>query len=320
MSFFDHLTELRSRLMRCALALTATVTICYVAVDFLTQAILYPYFRAWNELNARCFAEDGRHCLPDTGPQLQNLTAFESVLTDIRIAVFGGLFLAAPVLFYQLWMFVSPGLYRNEKRLVIPFVATSAAMFLAGAAFCYAFVLPIATDFLLEYPLRKDIGDGVRIVTNYTYSDYVDYTTKLLLAFALMFEFPLGVFFLAKTGVITHTTLLRYWKPMTLMFFIVGAILTPPEPVTQILMAVPMTVLYFASAGVAYLASKDERERVARLEADLAAQEQEEDAAEPDDSSQALVPSPGPSLAHTDDAVPSDPRRVPAGPPPGGDS
>lgn len=316
MSFFDHLTELRTRLIRCALALTATVTICYIAVDYLTQFILHPYHRAWTELNARCLAEDGRTCLPDTGPQLQNLTAFESVLTDIRIAVFGGLFLAAPILFYQIWMFVSPGLYRNEKRLVIPFVATSAVMFLAGAAFCYAFVLPVATDFLLEYPLRKEVGDGVRIVTNYTYSDYVEYTTKLLLAFALMFEFPLGIFFLAKTGVITHMTLLRYWKPATLMFFVVGAILTPPEPVSQILMAVPMTVLYFASVGVAYMASKEERERVAKLEAELAAEAAEEEEAAASEPSTALVP----ANVDADESVPTDPRRVPAGPPPGGAS
>jgi len=277
MSFFDHLNELRKRLIRAALALAVGITVCYVAVDQLTQFILWPYHRAWTDVNARCMERDGAFCLPDGGPQLQNLTAYESVLTDIRIAVIGGIFLVSPVLFHQLWLFVSPGLYRKEKRLVVPFVLVSVIMFLAGGAFCYTYVLPIATDFLLEYPLRKSLGDGVRIVTNYTYSDYVKYTTQLLVAFGAMFEFPLGVFFLAKTGVVTHLTLLKYWKPMVLVFFIVGAILTPPEPITQILMAVPMTLLYFASTGVAYFASKEERERVARLEAELGAQTDDDD-------------------------------------------
>lgn len=305
MSFFDHLAELRTRLIRSAVALTVAVGICYAAVDYLTQFILWPYFRAWTELNARCLARDGEYCLPETGPQLQNLTAFESVVTDIRIAVFGGLFLAAPFLFYHIWMFVSPGLYRSERRLVVPFVGMSALMFLAGGAFCYTFVLPIATDFLLEYPLRKNIGDGVRIVTNYTYSDYVQYTTKLLLAFALMFEFPMAVFFLAKAGLITHKTLLRYWKPMVLVFFVVGAILTPPEPITQILMAVPMTGLYFASIGVAYFAGKPELERLQKLEEELAAAEADEESQEQGESTQALAPL-------STDA--QDARRVPAVP------
>src|SRR5690606_13560815 len=107
------------------------------------------------------------------GAQLINLTAFESVLTDIRIAVIASIFLGAPVIFYQLWMFISPGLYNREKRLVIPFAGTSALMFIAGAVFCYLLALPIATDFLLEYPLKKDIGQGVKIIANYTYVDYV---------------------------------------------------------------------------------------------------------------------------------------------------
>lgn len=309
MSFFDHLTELRIRLFRAAVALTVGVGICYGFVDYLTQFILRPYFQAWTDLDARCLARDGVRCLPETGPQLQNLTAFESVVTDIRIAVIGGLFLAAPFLFYHLWMFVSPGLYRSERRLVIPFVATSAMMFLAGAGFCYVFVLPVATDFLLEYPLRKTIGEGVRIVTNYTYSEYVQYTTKLLLAFALMFEFPLAIFFLAKTGLITHKTLLRHWKPMVLTFFVVGAILTPPEPISQILMALPMTVLYFASIGVAYIAAKPELERIAKLEEDLA-REDAAAAAAAAAAEAASVPEVQPALGSANEGAEG--KRVPA--------
>jgi sec-independent protein translocase protein TatC len=277
MSFFEHLTELRKRLVRSAMALAAAVVACYAAVDYLTQLILYPYKVAWNDVQQRCIESTGQACLPDTGPTLQNLTAFEGVLTDIRIAVFAGIFLAAPVLFYHLWMFVSPGLYNKEKRLAIPFVATSAVMFSGGAVFCYMLVLPIATDFLLDYPLQKDLGEGVRIIANYTYQDYVKYTTKLLLGFGIMFQFPLGVFFLAKAGIITHLTLLRHWKVMILSFFVIGALLTPPEPVTQVLMATPMIVLFGLSIVIAYFASKPELERLAQLERELAEFEDDED-------------------------------------------
>lgn len=278
MSFFDHLAELRSRLMRAAGSLALGFVVCYALVDELTQLLLQPYRNAWWSVVESDMAEFGASRLPDTGPSLQNLTAFESVLTDIRIALIGGLFLAAPVVFYQLWMFISPGLYKREKKLVVPFSATSAVMFGGGAVFCFYLVLPLATEFLLTYPLNKDMGgDAVRIIANYTYTDYIKYTTRLLLGFGLMFQFPLGVFFLAKAGVITHKTLLRHWKIMVLSFFVVGAFLTPPEPVSQVLMALPMIALFFASIGVAYIVSKPELERIERLEAELAAEADDDD-------------------------------------------
>jgi sec-independent protein translocase protein TatC len=180
-------------------------------------------------------------------------------------------------------MFVSPGLYKKEKRLVVPFVATSAFMFAGGAVFCYYLVLPIATEFFLSYSINAAVDDSVNIVPRFTYTDYVTYTTRLLIGFGAMFEFPLGVFFLAKAGVVTHKTLLRYWKVSILIFFIVAAILTPPEPISQILMATPMIGLYFISVGVAYIVSKPERERMAKLEAELARDAAEEADVEADD-------------------------------------
>jgi sec-independent protein translocase protein TatC len=286
MSFFDHLTELRKRLVRAAMGLSGAVVICYVFVDYLTQLLLAPYSDAWKVVRSTCV--EGQPCLPEGGPSLQNLTAFEGVLTDIRIAVIAGIFVAAPILFYHAWMFISPGLYNKEKKLVVPFAATSAGMFIGGAVFCYLLVLPVATEFLLDYTLQKEMGDeGVAIIANYTYQDYVKYTTKLLLGFGIMFQFPLGVYFLAKAGIITHLTLLRHWKVMVLSFFIIGAILTPPEPVTQILMALPMCGLFGISIGLAYLVSKPELERQAKLDAELAAfdaddEDDEDDAADED--------------------------------------
>lgn len=279
MSFFDHLAELRSRLLKTAISLMVTFVGCYAFVDYLTQLLLKPYKDAWWKVQNKCI-EAGAACLPDGGPKLQNLTAFESVLTDIRIALIGGLFIAAPIVFYQLWMFISPGLYKREKKLVVPFAGTSAVMFIGGAAFCFYLVLPLATEFLLQYPLDKTAGDGaeaVQIIANYTYTDYIKYTTRLLLGFGVMFQFPLGVFFLAKAGIITHKTLLRHWKIMVLSFFVVGAFLTPPEPVSQVLMALPMIVLFFASIGVAYLVGKPERERLEKLEKELAEFEDDDD-------------------------------------------
>lgn len=268
MSFFDHLGELRKRLVRSALGIAISFVACYIVVDHLAHLILIPFRDAWVSVGMEGPAE------------LQNLSALEAFLTDLRIAVMAALFVAGPVVFYQGWMFIAPGLYKREKSLVVPFVATSAVMFAGGAVFCYMFVLPVATEFFLQYTADKQLDASIEIVARFTYADYIQYATRLLLGFGLMFEFPLGVFFLAKAGIISHKTLLRYWKPMILVFFVVGALLTPPEPITQVLMAGPMVGLYFASVGVAYIVGKDERERMAELEKRLA---EEDDEGEGDD-------------------------------------
>ena len=271
MSFFDHLNELRKRLVRAALGIVAGFILCYVFVGELRTILLEPFYDSWQSVGL-----EGR-------AKLQALSALETFLTDLRIAAIAAIFLGGPFVFYQLWMFIAPGLYRSERNLVVPFVATSAVMFAGGGVFCYYFVVPVATDFFLQYSMDTASAGSVEITPNLTYASYVQYETRLLLGFGAMFEFPLGVFFLAKAGVITHMSLVRHWKVMTLVFFIVAAILTPPEPITQIMMAVPMMALYWASAGVAYLVSKEERERIARLDAELAAMDDGEDGDDRDD-------------------------------------
>ncbi len=285
MSFFDHIAELRNRLLRAVGSLGFGFVVSYIFVDQLTELLLRPFSNAWYSVQEACVTDPNMVCLSGDAPRLQNLSPFESVLVDIRIALIAGLFIAAPIVFYQVWMFIAPGLYRKERRLVVPFAGTSALMFFVGAAFCYMFVLPVATEYLLEYGLRKDGGDSpVEIMAQYTYTDHIKYTTRLLLGFGLIFEFPLAVFFLAKAGMITHRTLLRHWKILVISFFIVGAFLTPPEPVSQVLMAMPLCALFGASIGVAYVVSRPEIERLDRLEAELAAQGDDEDDADDDDN------------------------------------
>lgn len=265
MSFFDHLAELRKRIGRAFAALLLGAVFCYAAVDYITAFMWVPFGEAW-----RSAGIEGE-------PTLLNLTALDVILTDIWISLFAGLFLAAPVVFYQLWMFVAPGLYSQEKRLVVPFVATSAVMFVAGAAFCYYLVLPIATEFFLTYAQKKTVVGGVSVHTAYTYADYASYVMKVLFGFGLMFEMPLAVFFLAKAGIITYLSLLRHWKVAILVITIASAVLTPPDPITIWLMGIPMTALYFISVGVAYVVSKPQVEAMRKLEAELAAQPPDDD-------------------------------------------
>lgn len=278
MSFFDHLAELRKRLLRSVIAIVLGFIVAWIFVKDLEHFLTVPLAEAWAQV-------DG---LPTGKPQLQNLGVFDAFLVDIRIAVTASLFVSAPIVFYQVWMFVAPGLYAREKNIVVPFVATSAVMFLAGASFCYHFVIPVATKWFLEYPLDENAADAiVAIVPAYTFADYTKYMTRLLLAFGLVFEFPLAIFFLAKIGAVTHKTLIKHWKVSVVGAFVIGAFLTPPEPITQTLMAMPMVVMYFGSIGVAYWASKPYREQMERLERELAEAEEAEDEENDDDDEDA---------------------------------
>lgn len=267
MSFWDHLAELRGRLVKAALGVTLGVIACFMYATELREFLAAPLHKAWLAAGL-----SGR-------PELQVLAMMDAFMTDMRVAVTGGIFLSAPVGFYQFWMFIAPGLYAREKRFVIPFVATSVFMFVTGAAFCYYFVLPWTIQWLLSYT-QSTSGAETAVVYHLTLNDYIRDATKILVAFGAVFEFPLLIAFLSFAGVLTHKSLLRFWKISVVMIFIIAAVLTPPEPVSQLMMAFPMVILFFASVGIAYLIDKSRATGLAKAAALARAEDEAEAAAE----------------------------------------
>ncbi|HEY8375615.1 MAG TPA: twin-arginine translocase subunit TatC [Nannocystis sp.] len=243
MSFWEHLGELRSRLIKAFAGLVVACILCFIYATELREFLAAPLHEAWTAAGM-----PGR-------PELQVLAMMDAFMTDMRVAVAAGIFLSAPVSFYQLWMFIAPGLYQREKRYVIPFVACSVVMFLAGAAFCYVVVLPWTIQWLISYT-QGTSGAATTVAYHLTLNDYVRDATKILVAFGAVFEFPLLVAFLAIAGVLDHRSLLRFWKISVILIFVVAAVLTPPEPVSQLMMAFPMVGLFFLSVGVAYLITR----------------------------------------------------------------
>ena len=256
MSFWDHLTELRGRLVKAFLALVLACIACFVYATELREFLAAPLHAAWIAAGM-----EGK-------PELQVLAMMDAFMTDMRVAVAAGIFLAAPVGFYQLWMFIAPGLYQREKRYVVPFVACSVAMFLAGAAFCYVMVLPWTIQWLLSYT-QGTSGAETTVAYHLTLNDYIRDATKILVAFGAVFEFPLLVAFLSVAGVVTHRSLLRFWKISVIGTFVVAALLTPPEPVSQLMMAVPMVALFFISVGVSYVITRRHEKAAAAASAGL---------------------------------------------------
>lgn len=260
MAFLDHVGELRARLLRMAIAIAVGFFGSFYFAPQISNFLRIPLDEAWVATGMGDAAT------------LQALSIQDPLMVDVRVAVMAGIFITAPYLFLQLWLFIAPGLYAKEKKFAIPFVVVSMIMFLAGAAFAYEVVLPFVYKWMMEY--SHDRGEIIQLELH----NYFKGTTRVLLAFGLVFEFPLLIAFLAKAGVVTEKTLLRFWKVAVLVMFVVAGILTPPEPVSQVLMAGPMVVLYFISVGVAWMINP-----AAKVEAALALYDDPDDDDDPGD-------------------------------------
>ncbi|MDH4206743.1 MAG: twin-arginine translocase subunit TatC, partial [Desulfobacteraceae bacterium] len=172
-----------------------------------------------------------------TGDKLIFTSLPEAFFTYLKVAFLSGIILAVPVIFYQFWMFVAPGLYDKEKRLMVPIVFLSTVFFVGGAFFGYFIVFPYGFKFFLGFA-----SEIIRPLPSMR--EYLSFASKLLLAFGLVFELPLIITFLAKLGMVSVSFLKKNRKYALLLFFIGAAILTPPDVVTQIMMALPLMVLY----------------------------------------------------------------------------
>ena len=230
MSFLDHLDELRKRLVVSAVSLLVGFLFCFALIQPIFDFIMRPL----------------QEILP-AGGQLVYTEPTEAFFLYIKMAALAGLMLAIPVMLYQLWLFVAPGLYVHEKRFAIPFVFLATLFFLGGALFSHYILFPVAWRFLAGF--SSDYMEFMPRIQP-AFSLYV----RLVLACGLVFQMPTTVFFLSRIGVVTARFLSRNIKYAILLIFIFAAVLTPTgDPVTLTMMAAPMIVLYLLSIGIAWV-------------------------------------------------------------------
>ncbi len=227
MSLMEHLAELRTRLVRSFIAVGLAFVVSYTFSEQLFAALCQPLIDALPEGSKLIFT-----ALP------------EAFFVYLQVGLVAAVFVASPYLFYQIWGFVSPGLYEEEKKYMVPMALISAFFFLGGASFCFFVVFPYAFTFFVGFA-SEDIAAMPSL------SAYLGFALKLLIAFGLIFEMPLFTFFLARMGVLTAQIMRNGRKYAILCIFIVAAILTPPDVISQLLMAFPMMLLYELSIGVA---------------------------------------------------------------------
>jgi sec-independent protein translocase protein TatC len=218
--FTTHLEELRKRLIVCFIAVGIGFVLSYFFKEKLFQILTRPLISVMQ-----------------TGDKLIFTGLPEAFFTYLKVAFLSGIILAAPVIFYEFWMFVAPGLYDTEKRLMVPVVVLSTVFFVGGAFFGYFIVFPFGFKFFLGFA-----SETIRALPSMR--EYLGFASKLLLAFGLVFELPLIITFLARLGMVSVSFLKKNRKYALLLFFIGAAILTPPDVVTQIMMALPLILLY----------------------------------------------------------------------------
>jgi len=238
MTFLEHLGELRKRLARSLFFLVIGVSVAYFYKEKLLAFLSKPLRLAYKSRGMGV-------------PNLNFADPVDPFLSYLYLSLVGGFFLVAPLILYELWAFVAPGLYTREKRLAIPFVFFSSICFVGGAFFGYETVLPIGFDFFLGF--AGEVGSGLELRPVLMMEQYLAFTTKMLLAFGIVFELPLFITFLAIAKVVNWWQLVKFSRWFLVIAVTMGAILTPPDVTSQMLMSVPLVALYFLSIVLAAL-------------------------------------------------------------------
>ncbi|RJP18214.1 MAG: twin-arginine translocase subunit TatC [Candidatus Omnitrophota bacterium] len=303
MTFLEHLIELRTRMIRALIAFGIAFVVCFYYADFLTQVLVdcVPQGAQNNTMQEILAQQDSQNTatagvtsatgaissatdIADMTTEQENAllekieklvearmgalslsgevtmiakNPVEIIITWLKVAFVAGLFLSFPFIFYQAWMFVAPGLYKRERRAVLPLVITAWICFVAGGLFCYFVIF----RFILAFLAMLAAGTAANL---WTISEYLNFMLRFLLAFAIVFEEPVVIFILARIGLVTREALMKFSPYAIVLMFVVAAVITPPDPISQIMCAGPLVALYFLSVlVVGFVEKKSEAESAA---------------------------------------------------------
>ena len=231
MSFLEHLEELRWRLIYVIIGIIVGTIAAWIFIDQLVNFILLKPAR-------------------DANANLQNLKPFGQIFLYVQVAIVAGIVISIPNIFYQFWKFIAPALKKREKKYIFSIVIFSSLCFLSGIVFAYYVMLPLALQFVAQF-------GSVDIVNNFAINEYMTIIMSLMLGSALVFELPMLSFFLTKLGVLTPAFMRKYRKYALVIILIFAAFLTPPDPVSQLILAVPLVLLYEISIFISKISLKN---------------------------------------------------------------
>jgi sec-independent protein translocase protein TatC len=240
MTLIEHLAELRTRLIRCVLAIVVGVIVVLAGYDMVLEFLLQPYRDLCTATPSFCELSGGN---------VVSLAPLEGFSTRLSISTYGGIILALPVIMWQVWQFVVPALHAREKKYAIPFVASSIVLFALGGAVAY-YTLERALDFLIAWA-GEDVQSSFRV------SEYVRLVGLMIAAFGIAFEFPVMLVGLQLVGVLTPQTLVKGWRYAILVIFVIAAVITPSgDPYSMLALALPMTLFYLLSVLIGWIVQR----------------------------------------------------------------
>jgi len=228
-SFVEHLTELRSRLVKSFIYLFICFIISYFFAENIYRFLVEPY------------AEAVRH--DETNRRLIFTALHETFITYLKVAFFTAIFVTSPIILTQIWKFIAPGLYKDEKRALLPYLVATPTLFLLGGMLVYYLVMPLAIKFFLSFETSSQIT-SLPIQLEAKVNEYLSLIMRLIFAFGISFQLPVLLSLLARVGFIDSEYLKRRRKYVVVIIFAVAAILTPPDPITQIGLGIPLLILY----------------------------------------------------------------------------
>jgi sec-independent protein translocase protein TatC len=232
--FIAHLKELRDRLVISLIGLGIAFVVTYSIKERIFHFLMVPFIRVMPPRSSFVF-----------------ISITEAFITYFKVSIVAALFLASPIILYEIWMFVSPGLYEKEKRYIAPFIIFGSLFFIAGALFCYYAVMPVIYHFFVSYA-------GDLIIPMPSLKEYMNLSLKMLVIFGLIFQMPLIAFYLSKAGIISYRGLAKKRRYAILGIVVLSAVITPPEVSSQLLMALPMYGLFELSVLIARVFEKKE--------------------------------------------------------------
>jgi sec-independent protein translocase protein TatC len=239
-TLYGHFTELKKRILYCVIAFFVCTCFCYLKVEAIYQFLLRPLVGIYH---------DHSHQMIYTG-----LT--EAFFTYLKLAVFAGFLMSFPIIASQIYIFLAPGLYRNERMVLLPYLIAGPVLFLLGGMMVYYFIFPVAWKFFLSFEVL-DAKNNIPIKFEARISEYLSLVMHLIMAFGVAFQLPVVLTLLARAGILDTAWLIKKRKVAIIIIFTIAAVITPPDAISQIALAVPMMILYEASIFACKLIEKN---------------------------------------------------------------